>query len=78
MASLLFRGGRAPTGRLTQTWYPESFVQGVSMLDMRMRPDVQEGYPGRTYRFYTGKGPTHRVYTAAPRSPLPAPRSLNP
>ena len=24
------------------------------MTDMRMRPDSSQGYPGRTYRFYTG------------------------
>ncbi|KAI4963164.1 hypothetical protein ZWY2020_019636 [Hordeum vulgare] len=24
------------------------------MTDMRMRPDTSTGYPGRTYRFYTG------------------------
>lgn len=36
------------------TWYPESFT-GVPMDDMRMRPDPSRAYPGRTYRFYTGK-----------------------
>lgn len=25
------------------------------MTDMRMRPDPSSGYPGRTYRFYTGR-----------------------
>lgn len=35
------------------TWYPESFTK-VPMTDMRMRPDPSTGYPGRTYRFYTG------------------------
>lgn len=25
------------------------------MTDMRMRPEPKSGYPGRTYRFYTGK-----------------------
>ncbi|KAL6984191.1 hypothetical protein U1Q18_017568 [Sarracenia purpurea var. burkii] len=25
------------------------------MTDMRMRPDRSSGYPGRTYRFYTGR-----------------------
>ena len=37
------------------TWYPESFAQKVPMTDMRMRPDPATGYPGRTYRFYTGE-----------------------
>lgn len=35
------------------TWYPQSFTK-VNMTDMRMRPDPSSGYPGRTYRFYTG------------------------
>lgn len=35
------------------TWYPESFTD-VAMSDMHMRADVSRGYPGRTYRFYTG------------------------
>lgn len=36
------------------TWYPESFTQ-VPMDDMNMRANPSRGYPGRTYRFYTGK-----------------------
>lgn len=40
-------------GRLPVTWYPESFTK-IPMTDMRMRPDASTGYPGRTYRFYTG------------------------
>ena len=44
-------------GRLPVTWYPESFTE-VSMNDMNMRPNPSLGYPGRTYRFYTG----NRVY----------------
>jgi len=36
------------------TWYPQDFVK-VPMTDMNMRPNRQTGYPGRTYRFYTGK-----------------------
>lgn len=46
-----------PAGRLTQTWYPASFTDAVSMFDMGMRPSASS--PGRGYRFYTG--PT--VYT---------------
>ena len=40
-------------GRLPVSWYPESFTK-IPMTDMRMRPDPSTGYPGRTYRFYTG------------------------
>lgn len=39
------------------TWYPESFTS-IPMNDMRMRADPSRGYPGRTYRFYTGS----RIY----------------
>merc|ERR1712100_833683 len=41
-------------GKLTQTWYPESFVQQVALSDMGMRPNATSGNPGRSYRFYTG------------------------
>lgn len=44
-------------GRLPVTWYPESFTN-VPMNDMHMRANPSRGYPGRTYRFYTGD----RVY----------------
>ncbi|PKA56762.1 Beta-D-xylosidase 4 [Apostasia shenzhenica] len=44
-----------PSGRLPVTWYPQSFADKVPMTDMRMRPDPSTGYPGRTYRFYTGE-----------------------
>lgn len=36
------------------TWYPQSYVDKVSMTNMNMRQDPATGYPGRTYRFYTG------------------------
>ncbi|EEE61783.1 hypothetical protein OsJ_16354 [Oryza sativa Japonica Group] len=45
---------RIPQSWLPVTWYPASFADKVSMTDMRMRPDSSTGYPGRTYRFYTG------------------------
>jgi len=35
------------------TWYPKDFIK-IPMTDMRMRADPSSGYPGRTYRFYTG------------------------
>ncbi|KAL0384508.1 UNVERIFIED_CONTAM: Beta-xylosidase/alpha-L-arabinofuranosidase 2 [Sesamum radiatum] len=43
-----------PSGRLPMTWYPQSYVEQVDMTNMNMRPDPATGYPGRTYRFYTG------------------------
>ncbi|XP_057949592.1 probable beta-D-xylosidase 6 [Malania oleifera] len=56
LAEIIF-GDFNPGGRLPITWYPESFTD-VPMTDMNMRPDPSRGYPGRTYRFYTGD----RVY----------------
>ncbi|XP_031130367.1 beta-xylosidase/alpha-L-arabinofuranosidase 2-like [Ipomoea triloba] len=47
-------GSYNPSGRLPMTWYPQSYADSVNMTDMRMRPDPKTGYPGRTYRFYTG------------------------
>ena len=47
-------GSNVPSGRLTQTFYPASFVNEVSMFDMNMRPNPSTGNPGRSYRFYTG------------------------
>jgi beta-glucosidase-like glycosyl hydrolase len=41
-------------GKLTQTWYPESFVSQVDLKDMGMRPNAETGNPGRSYRFYNG------------------------
>ncbi|VFQ59078.1 unnamed protein product [Cuscuta campestris] len=53
IADVLF-GYHNPSGRLPNTWYPQAFADNISMVDMRMRPDPKAGYPGRTYRFYTG------------------------
>lgn len=52
LAEILF-GDFNPGGRLPMTWYPQSFSE-VAMSDMHMRADLARGYPGRTYRFYTG------------------------
>ncbi|CAN8299082.1 unnamed protein product [Cochlearia groenlandica] len=52
LAEIIF-GDFNPSGRLPMTWYPESFTK-VAMSDMHMRADPSRGYPGRTYRFYTG------------------------
>ncbi|XP_074380768.1 putative beta-D-xylosidase 7 [Apium graveolens] len=53
LAEIIF-GDHNPGGKLPLTWYPKDFVK-VPMTDMRMRPQPSKSYPGRTYRFYTGK-----------------------
>ncbi|CAN6478262.1 unnamed protein product [Victoria cruziana] len=53
IADVIF-GTYNPSGRLPVTWYPQSFADKVPMTNMNMRPDPSTGYPGRTYRFYTG------------------------
>ncbi|OWM84821.1 hypothetical protein CDL15_Pgr027608 [Punica granatum] len=53
IADIIF-GVYNPSGRLPMTWYPQSYVDKVPMTNMNMRPDPATGYPGRTYRFYTG------------------------
>mmetsp|Transcript_9629 Transcript_9629/g.23703 ORF Transcript_9629/g.23703 Transcript_9629/m.23703 type:complete len:759 (+) Transcript_9629:24-2300(+) len=54
IAEILF-GDVNPSGKTTQTFYPESFCDQVKMTDMRMRPDPKDGFPGRGYRFWTGE-----------------------
>ncbi|XP_039125595.1 beta-xylosidase/alpha-L-arabinofuranosidase 2-like [Dioscorea cayenensis subsp. rotundata] len=54
IADIIF-GYYNPSGKLPMTWYPQSYADKVPMNDMRMRPDPATGYPGRTYRFYTGE-----------------------
>jgi hypothetical protein len=41
-------------GKLPVTWYPQDYLQKVPMTNMAMRANPAKGYPGRTYRFYTG------------------------
>ncbi|XP_071715668.1 beta-xylosidase/alpha-L-arabinofuranosidase 2-like [Rutidosis leptorrhynchoides] len=53
LADIIF-GLYNPSGRLPMSWYPESYTQKVNMTNMNMRSDPATGYPGRTYRFYTG------------------------
>ncbi|KAG0623933.1 hypothetical protein M758_3G212400 [Ceratodon purpureus] len=42
-----------PGGRLPQSWYYENYTN-IDMSNMNMRPNASTGYPGRTYRFFTG------------------------
>ncbi|KAM1092229.1 hypothetical protein ACFX19_019843 [Malus domestica] len=53
LAEIIF-GEHNPGGRLPMAWYTEDYVK-MPMTDMRMRCEPKTGYPGRTYRFYTGK-----------------------
>jgi beta-glucosidase-like glycosyl hydrolase len=55
IAEALF-GLHSPSGRLTQSWYPQGFADSVSMFDMTMRPNASSGSPGRSYRFYNSSG----------------------
>ncbi|CAO2823235.1 unnamed protein product [Amaranthus hypochondriacus] len=54
LADIIF-GAYNPSGRLPMTWYPQAYADKVPMTNMNMRPDPATGYPGRSYRFYTGE-----------------------
>lgn len=51
LAQVLY-GAYNPSGKLVGTMYPESYLNEVSLHDMRMRPDGK--FPGRTHRYYRG------------------------
>ncbi|KAF7048457.1 hypothetical protein CFC21_057217 [Triticum aestivum] len=53
IADVIF-GHHNPGGKLPVTWYPQDYLQKAPMTNMAMRADLARGYPGRTYRFYTG------------------------
>ncbi|CAN6466656.1 unnamed protein product [Victoria cruziana] len=58
------QGGRAiadvvfghynPGGRLPVTWYNADYVDMLPMTSLKLRPDDDFGYPGRTYKFFNG------------------------
>ena len=54
IADALF-GVTNPSGKLTMTWYPQHFADTTAVTNMNMRPNKTSGFPGRSYRFYTGK-----------------------
>ncbi|EEF48473.1 Periplasmic beta-glucosidase precursor, putative [Ricinus communis] len=53
LAEIIF-GDHNPGGKLPVTWYPQQYTK-IPMTDVRMRPQIASGYPGRSYRFYEGK-----------------------
>uniref|UniRef100_A0A2P2NM37 Putative beta-D-xylosidase 5 n=1 Tax=Rhizophora mucronata TaxID=61149 RepID=A0A2P2NM37_RHIMU len=54
IAQVIF-GDYNPAGRSPFTWYPKEFADQVPMTVMNMRANATGNFPGRTYRFYTGK-----------------------
>ncbi|KAE8669409.1 Beta-xylosidase/alpha-L-arabinofuranosidase 1 [Hibiscus syriacus] len=54
LAQVIF-GDYSPAGRSPFTWYPQEYADKVPMSDMNMRANATSNFPGRTYRFYTGK-----------------------
>ncbi|XP_015892611.2 probable beta-D-xylosidase 5 [Ziziphus jujuba] len=54
IAQVIF-GDYNPGGRSPFTWYPQQYSDQVPMSDMNMRANTSTNFPGRTYRFYTGK-----------------------
>ncbi|KFY65554.1 hypothetical protein V496_02497 [Pseudogymnoascus sp. VKM F-4515 (FW-2607)] len=51
----IITGKRSIAGRLPITQYPASYADEVSMFDINLRPNKNLSYPGRTYKWYTGK-----------------------
>ncbi|TXG64130.1 hypothetical protein EZV62_011124 [Acer yangbiense] len=54
IAQVIF-GDYNPAGRSPFTWYLQRYIDQVPMTDMRMRANTTDNFPGRTYRFYSGK-----------------------
>ncbi|PNT57483.2 hypothetical protein POPTR_001G294700v4 [Populus trichocarpa] len=54
IAQVIF-GDHNPAGRSPFTWYPKEYSDQVPMTNMNLRANATDNFPGRTYRFYTGK-----------------------
>ncbi|KAF4629436.1 hypothetical protein G7Y89_g8710 [Cudoniella acicularis] len=48
-------GRKSVAGRLPVTQYPASYAEEVSIFDIRLRSSTNDSFPGRTYKWYTGK-----------------------
>ncbi|XP_010558471.1 PREDICTED: probable beta-D-xylosidase 2 [Tarenaya hassleriana] len=55
IADVIF-GHYNPGGRLPLTWYEADYAQQLPMTYMKLRPDNEQGFPGKTYKFYNGTG----------------------
>ncbi|PVH79283.1 glycoside hydrolase family 3 protein [Cadophora sp. DSE1049] len=51
----IIKGDASVAGRLPVTQYPASYVDEVSIFDIRLRPNASDSFPGRTYKWYTGE-----------------------
>ena len=49
-----FFGDSNRWGKLPLTLYPASYASQLTIEDMEMRANETTGYPGRSYRYYTG------------------------
>ncbi|KAK9084422.1 hypothetical protein Scep_030893 [Stephania cephalantha] len=53
IADVIF-GKYNPGGRLPITWFKSDYVLQLPMTSMPLRPNETLGYPGRTYKFFSG------------------------
>jgi len=48
-------GKASVAGRLPVTQYPAKYADEVSIFNINLRPNKAQAFPGRTYKWYTGK-----------------------